>query len=98
MRGTQASSSSPPASPKPVVIGGDLAGLGDGCHTGKLKDSDGMLAGNVREIDQELIEGISRLDVVEQGLDWHPRSGEDWLSAEVLGRDCDQGLGQLAHG
>src|SRR5262245_31480047 len=82
----------------PNSLGGNFAGLADGGPPRHLKDGNSVLPRDVGKVVQELVERVAAFDVVEQGLDRHARSREDRLPAEVLGRDCDQGLGQFEIG
>src|SRR5262245_7247789 len=93
-QGTQLSSRTRTASGSWLLLGGSFAGLGDGGLPRHLKHGNGVLPRDVGKIGQELVERVTAFDVVEQGLNWHARSREHRLTAEIRERDCNQGLGQ----
>src|SRR5947199_8056901 len=58
----------------------------------ELEDGYGLLTPDAREMIQEDVDGFSALEIVEEGLDRHPRPDEDRDPSQDLGIRMDDQL------
>jgi hypothetical protein len=71
-----------------------LDGLRNGCQhciNGLFKESDGLFAGNGREISKELIQRVSAFEVIQQRPDWNARAGKARSAAHDFRVNSDNG-------
>lgn len=63
-----------------------------------LEHCDCLRLGYGREVFEKAIERVAGIDVVEQGLDRHPGSGENLRATEAIRRGSDQWIKQAHTG